>query len=326
MGEEWRKGWHPERMAPKGSDDKVLVVGGGPAGLECAMSLGRRGYEVTLAEAATALGGRVAREAALPGLAAWARVRDYRAGQIERLSNVAVYLASSLTAEDVLDVGAARVVLATGAAWTRQWYHPPTGLPVEPPETAGPVFTPDDVLSGVELPDPLLLFDFDPYYMGGVLAEHLRRQGRSVHLATPYAGPSPWAAHTNEQSFVQARLREIGVDLHTGRTLVRFDGGRAELACVHGGPPTELACASLLVVGSRAPRDELYHELLSRAEAWPDHGVTSVERIGDCLMPGAIVHAVYGGRRYAEELDRTPHAENAERREFGSREFVGAVL
>ncbi len=67
MGEEWRRGWHPERIRPKATDAKVLVVGAGPAGLEAAMSLGRRGYEVVLAEATGELGGRVVREARLPG-------------------------------------------------------------------------------------------------------------------------------------------------------------------------------------------------------------------------------------------------------------------
>ncbi len=54
VGEEWRKGWHPERIAAKGSDEKVLVIGAGPAGLECARALGQRGYAVTMAEAAEA--------------------------------------------------------------------------------------------------------------------------------------------------------------------------------------------------------------------------------------------------------------------------------
>jgi len=63
MGEEWRRGWHPERIRPAGSDAKVLVVGAGPAGLEAAMALGKRGYEVVLAESGRELGGRVLREA-----------------------------------------------------------------------------------------------------------------------------------------------------------------------------------------------------------------------------------------------------------------------
>ena len=67
MGEEWRKGWHPEHIPPKATDSSVLIVGGGPAGLEAAVALGQRGYDVTLTEARTELGGRVTLEAALPG-------------------------------------------------------------------------------------------------------------------------------------------------------------------------------------------------------------------------------------------------------------------
>src|SRR5271155_800154 len=63
MGEEWRRGWHPERIAPKKSDGAVLVIGAGPAGLEAALAAAQRGYEVHLAEAASMLGGRVTREA-----------------------------------------------------------------------------------------------------------------------------------------------------------------------------------------------------------------------------------------------------------------------
>ena len=68
MGEEWRRGWHPEIIAPKKSDKEVMIVGAGPAGLEAARGLGQRGYHVILLEARKELGGRVLRESALPGL------------------------------------------------------------------------------------------------------------------------------------------------------------------------------------------------------------------------------------------------------------------
>ena len=72
-------------IAKKDSDSTVLIVGAGPAGLEAARMLGQRGYRVMLAEATRTLGGRVTREAALPGLNEWIRVRDYRVQQIEKM-------------------------------------------------------------------------------------------------------------------------------------------------------------------------------------------------------------------------------------------------
>src|SRR5262249_16032593 len=91
MGEEWRKGWHPELIPARASDDSILVVGAGPAGLECARALGQRGYEVTVADGRSVLGGRVDDECGLPGLAAWGRVRDHRVQQIQRMANVQIY-------------------------------------------------------------------------------------------------------------------------------------------------------------------------------------------------------------------------------------------
>ncbi|MBC8239533.1 MAG: NAD(P)-binding protein, partial [Alphaproteobacteria bacterium] len=119
MGEEWRRGWHPERIAAKDTDDTVLVIGAGPAGLEAAMSLGRRGYAVMLAEAGTELGGRVARECRLPGLSAWGRVRDYRIGQLNQLANVGIYLDSAMTAATVRETQCSLIAVATGSTWRR---------------------------------------------------------------------------------------------------------------------------------------------------------------------------------------------------------------
>ena len=114
MGEEWRKGWHPERIDPQGSDDNVLVVGAGPAGLECARALGARGYAVTLAEGSQELGGRVSLESQLPGLSEWARVRDWRLTQLHKLPNVEIYRDSELSADQVLEYGFSQVAVATG--------------------------------------------------------------------------------------------------------------------------------------------------------------------------------------------------------------------
>ncbi|EPF1376340.1 FAD-dependent oxidoreductase [Pseudomonas aeruginosa] len=115
MGEEWRRGWHPERMNPKKSEDSVLVIGAGPSGLEAARALGERGYTVALAEASDELGGRVMKEGGLPGLAEWRRVADYRIQQLLKSTKVDIYRDSPLSTEDVFGFGFQHVLVATGA-------------------------------------------------------------------------------------------------------------------------------------------------------------------------------------------------------------------
>jgi dimethylamine/trimethylamine dehydrogenase len=161
MGEEWRRGWHPERIRPRHAVERVLVVGAGPAGLEAAMSAGRRGYEVILVEATRDLGGRVATEARLPGLGAWIRVVDYRVGQIDRLSNVEIFRESKMTADEILTYGFQHVAIATGSHWRAdgagRWHT--RGIPLS---SELPIFTPDDILRGKK-PNSgrVVLFDDD---------------------------------------------------------------------------------------------------------------------------------------------------------------------
>ncbi|MED5462673.1 MAG: NAD(P)-binding protein, partial [Pseudomonadota bacterium] len=164
--EEWRRGWHPEKIPPKETGDRVLVVGAGPAGLEAARALGQRGYEVMLAERSRELGGRVSRETKLPGLATWARVRDWRVGQISQMSNVTPYLESDMTAEAIIETGCGIVALATGATWRRDGFGR-TDRAVIPGAERSCVYTPDDILDGVEPEGPIVVFDDDHYYMGG---------------------------------------------------------------------------------------------------------------------------------------------------------------
>ncbi len=119
--EEYRRGWHPEKFTPTPTPEMVLVVGAGPSGLECARVLGERGYEVHLVEADAQLGGHLRNVVRIPDLAEWRRVIDYREGQLAKMPNVTVMRgAGVVTADDILDYGAARVVLATGARWVGQ--------------------------------------------------------------------------------------------------------------------------------------------------------------------------------------------------------------
>ena len=300
--EEWRKGWHPERMPAKKTDTRVLVIGAGPAGLSAAHRVGLRGYEVALAEAGTELGGRVARECRLPGLSAWGRVRDYRAGQIGKMTNVNVYRDSRLTAEDVLGFGFEHVAVATGATWRRDGIARYNLLPIAI-APAMPVFTPDDIMDGKRPSGHVVVYDDDHYYMGSVLAELLVQAGCRVTFLTPAARAAEWSFNTLEQGLIQARLIESGIDVRTNRGLAAIAAGGVTAACSYTGRESEIACDAVVLVTARLPEDGLYLDLTARAAEWADHGLRSVKLVGDANAPAAIAWATYAGHRYAEELD-----------------------
>src|SRR5271166_5301688 len=221
MGEEWRSGWHPEQV-PAGTGGSVLIVGAGPAGLEAAHILGKRGYEVALADTDIEAGGRVSRESRLPGLAQWARVRDYRLGQINRMANVGLYLDSHMQASDVLAFGADHVLIATGAHWRRDGIGRWHARPIVSLNPSG-VYTPDDVFAGRLPGGEVVIFDDDHYYLGPVIAIKLAREGSRVRYVTTEGRVGAWSQNTQEQERSQRALIELGVDIEVNIALAAFD-------------------------------------------------------------------------------------------------------
>ncbi len=315
MGEEWRRGWHPERIEPKRDEGTCLVVGAGPAGLECALQLARRGYHVTLAEAGDELGGRARREARLPGLGSYARVADWRERQLRQMANVDIYLGSHLDAVQVLELGADHVFIATGSRWRadgigRTRRRPLDGLPddrVHKPSdaTAGQphgglglnrVYTPDDIMAGRLPVGRVLVYDDDYAYLGGVLAERLVQAGCQVHYATPAAMVSQWLVNSLEQGRAHCRLAELGVAIHLNRRLEALADGGVVLACSYTGVSESLEMDAVVLVTERQPDETLLLALGDTA------GARSVRAIGDCHAPGLIAAAVYAGHQAAREL------------------------
>ncbi|TPL88858.1 NADH:flavin oxidoreductase [Mesorhizobium sp. B2-3-14] len=300
--EEWRKGWHPERMQAKGDSDSVLIVGAGPAGLEAARALGLRGYKVAIAEAGTELGGRVARESRLPGLSAWGRVRDYRQYQLSQMPDVDIYFESRLSAGDILSFGFQNVAIATGSTWRRDGVARAHVVPM-PIDAAMPVYSPDDLMAGKVPAGKVVLFDDDHYYMGGVLAELMALRGTKVTLVTPSAYVSDWTRNTLEQGAIHRRLAELGVDIVLNRTVTSVASGGVVTACVYTGAKQDLAADAVVLVTSRNQDDAVWRELKARENEWADNGIRSVKVIGDAEAPGPIAWATYAGHRFARELD-----------------------
>ncbi|RBW53526.1 NADH:flavin oxidoreductase [Phaeobacter gallaeciensis] len=303
MGEEWRKGWHPEKMNPKGGDGRVLVVGGGPAGLEAARALGKRGYDVILAEASRQVGGRVLREASLPGMSEYIRVKNYREQQLSEMPNVEIFLESFLSAQDVHAVGADHVVIATGANWRAERFNGNEYTPVVTNSSGVDVFTPDDIMDG-KLPNgPTMIYDEDGYYLGGVIAEKIRHLGHDVTYATPADAVSKWTENTSESWRVRSHLMTLGIKIVLSKSLQSFDGQTAMLACEFSGQTSEVNVENIVMVTQRRTNDTLYQALLEGADRDPGKLPFTLARIGDCDAPAIIAAAIYSGHRYARELD-----------------------
>ncbi|MEJ2176771.1 MAG: FAD-dependent oxidoreductase [Gammaproteobacteria bacterium] len=307
-GEEWRRGWHPENIQAANSTESVLIVGGGPAGLECARALSQRGYRTTIADSRPIIGGRVTTESGLPGLSNWARVRDYRIGQLDQMSNADVFTNSTMNAALVEEFGCDHLVIATGSHWRRDGKGRQHKQPI-PGFADFPVFTPDDLLSptfnsGDLPPGEVVVFDDDHYYIGGVIAEKIAMAGGKTILITPASEVSTWTQHTLEQQRIQTRLLELGVQIIQQRKLAQAQPGIIETACIYTGKTEPIECQSIVMVTERSPERQLYDEIIARQTAGELTRIKSVRLIGDALAPGTIAAAVYGGHRCAREFDQ----------------------
>ncbi len=300
--EEWRRGWHPEKIAARGESQTVLVVGSGPAGLEAARAAALRGYDVAVAEAREVFGGRVALERQLPGLSAWGRVADYRLYQLNQRANVQMYQGSALTADEVMEFGFQHVCVATGATWRRDGVARQHVVPL-PADPAMPVFTPDDLMAGRVPKGRVVLFDDDHYYMGGVLAELCAQKGCEVTLVTPSAFVSDWTAKTLEQGAIHRRLVAAGVKIRLNTGVAAIHAETVETNCTYTDARTRIECDAVVMVVARRSEDALFQALTARQGDWADAGIRSVRLIGDAAAPAPIAWATFAGHRYARELD-----------------------
>ncbi|RLA01043.1 MAG: NADH:flavin oxidoreductase, partial [Gammaproteobacteria bacterium] len=308
MGEEWRKGWHPEKIQAKKSDDNVLVIGAGPAGLECALALSKRGYQVTLAEATKELGGRLTKERRLPGLAEWFKVIEHRLVLLSQAANVEIYRDSELTVTDILEFDFQHIYIATGSYWRRDGLGRVHYKPVDGFENDN-VLTPDDLLLGGKYQDgnglsgKITIFDDEHYFMAGALAEQLLVKGLDVTIVTPAGEVSTWTQNTLEQKKIQSRLLTLGATIKTHYSLKNIKMNSLDISCVYTDKVETLITDYVVLVTERIPKDELYYSLINNLQKLEDSGIKTVNRIGDAISPGTIAQAIYTGHLEARALD-----------------------
>jgi dimethylamine/trimethylamine dehydrogenase len=308
-GEEYRRGWHPEKFSKAiNADSDVLIIGAGPAGMECAVILGRRGMRrVHLVDSEPELGGSLRWISQLPGLGEWARVINYRMIQIQKLRNVDFVPKTTLDADGARQYGADIIVVATGSHWAPNGLNGFTHEPIPGIDASLPdVLTPEQIMVEGKPAhgDAVLVYDCDGYFMAAGLAERLAREGKQVTLVTPHSMISPYSYFTLDGPRLNRHLLSLGIGLVAEHVVTGVEPGRVIGAHVYL-PEAEVSWSAdaVVAVTQRLSDDQLYRQLNADRERLAREGVSGVYRIGDCVVPRLIADAVFDGHRLAREID-----------------------
>jgi dimethylamine/trimethylamine dehydrogenase len=326
-GEEYRRGWHPERFPKAGSDDSMLVVGAGPAGGECARVLMERGYTVHLVDQSDKIGGHINDVATLPGLGEWGYHRDYREVQLNKLvkknkeSQIALG-AKPLSVDDCLEYGADKIIIATGSSWNTDGTNALLHDPVQGVDASLPThLTPEQVFAGnKEIGKKVVVLNCDTYFMAPSIAQLLAEKGHDVTIITGVALGN-YMHFTLEAPNMHRMLHELNIEVVGDVWVSTAEANRIQTYPIFGdgyrreyNGPGKLPRRenthfdwhefdSLVVVTGRHSDCELFNGLKARKDEWADNDVKGVYLIGDAWAPKLMADATFDGHRIAREIE-----------------------
>jgi 2,4-dienoyl-CoA reductase-like NADH-dependent reductase (Old Yellow Enzyme family) len=269
--------WGGDRFAPAETKKRVLVVGGGPAGLESARVAAERGHEVILTEAASRLGGNFLLAGQQP-----------RRGQI--LDLIAWY------ERQLSQRGVDAVILATGSV------APDTGFQKALPAVAmlpglerGNVFSVEAVMARQARPGKrVLLLDEAGGWRGCGTAWKLAEEGHEVIMLTPDALVGKELQRTAADFPLRRVLSGLGVTWMLETSIVEWHGDGATIVDHLGGTNTFVAADCLVLATTNVAADDLARELRGR--------IPAIFEIGDCAAPRQAPYAFHEGRKVALAL------------------------
>jgi 2,4-dienoyl-CoA reductase-like NADH-dependent reductase (Old Yellow Enzyme family) len=260
------------------SERHVLVIGGGPAGMEAARSAALAGLRVTLLERSPALGGTPALVASSGQREPFGLVSSWLAARLAELE-VEVRTGLEATAELVLASGAGLVVVATGA---------------RPAPTVDAEISVREVLAG-HLPGSgrVVVIDRQGGYPAIDAARVAAGRGRPVTIVSEDVFTSMQLGSTGELTPWYHAAASLGIELRPLTTVAGVEPGGVRLRHRFGILEELLEADCVVVAGHELPDDSLYQELRkTRADGGPE-----VCRVGDCLAPRRVLQAILEGGR-----------------------------
>jgi NADPH-dependent 2,4-dienoyl-CoA reductase/sulfur reductase-like enzyme len=261
-------------LTPAARRKRVVVIGGGPAGLETAWVAAARGHHVILLERSHALGGKLRLAAQLPGRGELADFADWRAGECAR-RGVDIRLGVDAGADDVLALQPDAVVVATGGRAVVD--APAKGWPLMPVAGSEQSFVVDHetaLLQPEQLGTRVLIFDVVGHIEAIGLGELLARRGVEVTVATPFAAPLCLDRETI--GYALPRAVKAGMRWRPNTGVLAIGDHAATLVDVYARQPETLAPLDSVVIRTHGVADEaLYFALCQRG--------ADVRRVGDAV-------------------------------------------